>query len=122
MQENILDLTLNANTSLNPAPICVFGNLMWRHIVYRLGPNQKYYTFALILLIRIVMLSKTYWTKCINYKNSHMKSHSVNPSGSIAKPEASSQFPNPESQIVNRRIRQFPRRRAGRTRKTSSNP
>ena len=96
MQENILDLTLNANTSLNPAPICVFGNLMWRHIVYRLGPNQKYYTFALILLIRIVMLSKTYWTKCINYKYSHMKSHSVNPLVSTANPESRSLFPIPK--------------------------
>ena len=39
-----------------------------KHIIYKLGCNQNYYTFALISLMKIVMCSKFPWNKFINYK------------------------------------------------------
>ena len=43
-------------------------------IIYKLGFNQNYYTFTLILLIKIVLCSKFPSTKFINYKCFEMKS------------------------------------------------
>jgi len=37
-------------------------------IIHKLGFNQNYYTFTLILRIKIFMCSKFPWTKFINYK------------------------------------------------------
>jgi len=37
-------------------------------VIYKLGFNQNYYTFTLILLIKIVLCSKFRWTTIINYK------------------------------------------------------
>jgi len=42
--------------------------------IYKLGSNQNYYTFALILLIKIVLCGKFHRTKFIHYKCFHMKS------------------------------------------------
>ena len=42
-------------------------------IIYNLGFNQNYYTFVLILLIKIVLCSKFPWTKFINNKCFDMK-------------------------------------------------
>jgi len=50
-------------------------------IIYKLGFNQNYYTFAWILLIKIVLCSKFHWTKLINYKCFHMNSSSANRPG-----------------------------------------
>ena len=41
---------------------------------YRLGFNERYYTFAFILLIKIVLCSKFPWNKYINHKCFDMKS------------------------------------------------
>ena len=43
-------------------------------IIHKLGVNQNFYTFASILLIKMVLCSKFYATKFINFKWFHMKS------------------------------------------------
>jgi len=42
-------------------------------IIYKLGANQNYYTFTLILLIKIDMCSKFPGTKFSNYKCFEMR-------------------------------------------------
>ena len=42
--------------------------------ICKLGFNQDHYTFALILLMKIVLCSKCYRIKLIDYKCFHMKS------------------------------------------------
>ena len=49
------------------------SNLMWKYLIHKLGFNQNYCTFALILLIKIVLCIKFHWTKFQNYKCFHMK-------------------------------------------------
>jgi len=49
------------------------GNLICRFytqtlIFYKLGFNQNYHTFTLMLLVKTVLCSKFPWTKFINYK------------------------------------------------------
>ena len=44
-------------------------------VIYKLGFNQNYYTFALILLTKIVLCSKFHWTKFIDYECFHMTLH-----------------------------------------------
>jgi len=48
-------------------------DFMGKHIIYKLGFNQNYYTFALILLIKIILCSEFHWTKFINYECFHMR-------------------------------------------------
>ena len=42
-------------------------------VIYKLGFNQNYCTFALILLIKIDTCSKFHRTKFMDYKCCHMK-------------------------------------------------
>ena len=48
---------------------------MWKHLQFiNLVSTQKYFTFAFILLMTIVLCSKLHRTKLINYKRFQMKS------------------------------------------------
>ena len=42
-------------------------------VIYKLGFNRNYYTFASILLIRIVLCGKFPRNKCMNYECFHMR-------------------------------------------------
>ena len=42
--------------------------------IYKLGFNQNYYTFTVILLIKIVLSSNVPWTKFMNYQCVEMRS------------------------------------------------
>jgi hypothetical protein len=42
-------------------------------MIYKLGFNQNYYTFTLMLLIKIVLCSEFPWTRFINHKCFDMK-------------------------------------------------
>jgi len=68
-------------------------------IIHKLGFNQNYYTFALILLIKIVLCSKFPGTKFINYKLFEMK---FGEPGLFSAPESPALFRTP--QHVNLRI------------------
>ena len=53
-------------------------------IIDKLGFNQKYCTFALILPTKIVLCSNFHWTKFINYKCFHMRSNHQKMATSLA--------------------------------------
>ena len=44
------------------------GTHMQTPVIHKLGFNQNYYTFAVALLLKIVMCCKFPWTKIINHK------------------------------------------------------
>jgi len=58
---------------MHPCP-CTPESHVETLIIYKLGFVQNYYTFALILLIKIVMCKNNPQTNFINYKCFEMKS------------------------------------------------
>ena len=52
------------------------------YIIYQLDFNQNYYTFASILLIKIVLCSKLHLIKSISYKCFQMRCRVQEPCGS----------------------------------------
>ena len=68
-------------------------------IMYRLGFNQNYYSFTLILLTQIVMRSKFSWNKFISYRCFELRSLSAGVGGAAGGPGA----PAPDPDRVGRR-------------------
>ena len=56
------------------AAFLVWGFHQQTLIIHELGFNQNFYTFTVIVLIKIVMFSKLPSTKFINYKSFDMRS------------------------------------------------